>query len=126
MVKPTRIERPVRPAASQKLLDLKLGYALLCDRRVPLRCKVGAFVIGIAVLGILLSFEFPVEEILAMVIPFLGMVGDVGLDGVEAIIVPIGVACLLMPYVAPSAVVDQVRRERSPVVDDSEGPIIDV
>ena len=124
MVKATRIERPI--AAPRKLLDVKLGYALLCDRRVPLRCKAGALLIGVAVLAILLCLEFPIEEILAMALPFIGIVGDVGLDGVEAIIVPIAVTCLLMPFLAPAAIVDQVRRERSPVASGSDGPIIDV
>ena len=123
MAKPTRIERPIAPP--RPLLDVKLGYALLGDRRVPLYSKVAAFVIGITVLAILGLLEFPVEEIIAF-IPFLGILGDVAIDGVEAVVVPILLACLLMPYLAPSSVVNQVRRERSPGVNDSEGPIIDV
>jgi hypothetical protein len=125
MAKATRIQRENHPV-TRKLLDLKLGYLLLGDRRVPVRCKVAAFAIGLVGLALLGVVEFPVEEIMAMAIPFLGIAGDLAFDGVEAFVVPVLFACLLLPYLAPSSVVDRVRRERDPVVKASEGPIIDV
>lgn len=122
MTKATRIERERTP---RKLFDFKLGYALLGDRRVLLRYKVAAFAIGYAVVAILGFIEFPVEEMLA-VIPFIGILGDVALDGLEAIYVPILLACLMLPYLAPTTIVDQIRRGRAPVAGSAEGPIIDV
>jgi len=125
MPKATRIERECDPSTPRKLLDRQLGYALLCDRRVPLRFKVGAFAIGYVVVAVLGIIEFPFEEIIA-VIPFLGILGDVAVDGLEVLYVPYLLACLLLPYLAPSTVVDQIRRERDPDARSPEGPIIDV
>ena len=105
---------------------MKLGYALLADRRVLLRYKIADFAIGYAAVGVLACVEFPVEEIVA-VIPFLGLVGDLALDGLEAVYVPLLLACLMLPYLAPSVVVDQIRREREPgAAPSAGGPIIDI
>jgi hypothetical protein len=123
--KATRIEKDFHTRTPPKLLDVKLGQALLCDRRIPLRFKVGAFAVGYAGVAFLACVEFPFEEIIA-VIPFIGILGDVALDGLEAIYVPFLMACLILPHLAPVSLVEQVRRERNPVVQSSEGPIIDV
>ena len=121
MQKTTRIA----PGTPGKLFDFKLGYTLLFDRRVPLLYKITAFGIGYASVAILGFLEFPVEEIIALV-PFLGIVGDVAIDGLEAVYVPFLLACLMLPHLAPSTVVDVIRRERSPGASPAEGPIIDV
>lgn len=125
MSKATRIERESPGKIQRKIFDWKLGYALLGDRRVPLRYKVAAFAIGLAGLAILGLVEFPLEEIIALV-PFLGIIADVSLDGFEAVIVPILLTCLTLPYLVPSNIVDLIRRERSPGDRPPEGPIIDV
>jgi hypothetical protein len=39
--------------------------------------------------------------------------GDVVLDGVEAVFGPVLIATLLLPYLAPDAVVQQIRAERA-------------
>jgi hypothetical protein len=106
------------------LLDLKLGKALLRDRRVPLPCKMLAFALGIAVVAILEFIEFPLEEIIAM-IPFLGIFGDVAVDGLEMIFLPILLACFVLPHLAPSTIVDRIRREINGA-KPPEGPIIDI
>ena len=125
MAKATRIDREFYAGTPRKPVDIKLGYALLGDRRVPLRHKAVAFIIGYAAFALLACVEFPVEEIVALV-PFLGFLGDAALDGVEAIYVPILLACLMLPHLAPAAVVEQIRRERDPAVRTAEGPVIDV
>jgi len=123
--KATRIKNEVPSGIQRKWLDWKLGYALMGDRRVRVRYKVAAFAISIAAVAILAFLELPVEEIVAM-IPVLGIIGDLSLDGVEAVLVPILLACLMLPYLAPRRVVDQILRERSPAGRPKEGPIIDV
>ena len=120
------IEREVHHRAPWKALDLKLGYALLRDRRVPLHSKAAAFAIGFGALVLVTVLELPLEEIIAAVVPFVGVIGDMVLDGMEAIIGPFLVACLVLPYLAPSTVVAQIRRERAGVAGPAEGPIIDV
>jgi len=39
--------------------------------------------------------------------------GDIVIDGAEAVIIPVLVATVLMPYLAPSAIVQQLRAERA-------------
>jgi len=126
MPKATRIDREVPTTTPRRALDFKLGYHLLRDARVGLHYKVGAFAIGFAVFGILGLIEFPVEEIVA-VIPFLGILSDLAVDGLEAVYVPLILACLILPHMAPASVVDRIRREREPgAVPAAVGPIIDV
>ena len=126
MPETTRIEKVSPHKTSGNWVDLKLGYALLRDHRVPLRFKAAALAIGLATVAVLAVFELPVEGVIAAVLPLIGIAGDVVFDGFETFVVPILVACLLLPSMAPSKVVAQVRRERSPSVGPSEGPIIDV
>ena len=68
-------------------MNVQLGYALLRDRRVPLRPKLIALAIGAAVVGF--------TELL------------------EAIFGPVLIATLLLPYLAPDPVVQQIRAERA-------------
>ncbi|HWB59572.1 MAG TPA: hypothetical protein VG733_08770 [Chthoniobacteraceae bacterium] len=105
-------------------MDWKLGNALLRDRRVPLRYKAVALVFGIAAMAVLELIELPVEDIVALV-PFLGILGDLAVGGLEVIFVPLLVACLILPHLAPSFVVEQIRREINGGAPP-EGPIIDV
>ena len=125
MQKATRIEKEFHTVSAPKLFDLKLGYALLRDRRVALRYKIAALALGYAGVAILACVEFPFEELIA-VIPFIGMLGDVALDGLEAIYVPFILASLILPYLAPAAIVDQIHREKYSTDLSNKGPIIDV
>lgn len=122
----TRIEREQPAGATPKLFDWKLGYALLGDRRVPFRSKAAAFAISVIVVAIVGILELPVEELVAVAIPFVGIVGDVTLDAIEIVVGPILGTCLLLPHLAPARIVEQVRHERGAVKRSSDGPIIDV
>jgi hypothetical protein len=42
-----------------------------------------------------------------------GAAGDIVIDGAEVVIIPVLVATVLMPYLAPSAIVQQLRAERA-------------
>ena len=66
-------------------MNMTLGYALLRDRRVPIRTKLIALGIGAA--------------------------GDLTLDGAEAVIGPVLIATLLLPHLAPADLVRQIRAE---------------
>src|SRR5579862_5039397 len=115
MARAIRMERVMPAGTQRKLLDFQLGYALLCDRRVPVRRKVVAFAIGAAIVAALGALELPLEEVMAFVLPILGAFVDIALDGAEAIFGPLMLAILLLPYLAPSEIVEQVLRERSGV-----------
>jgi hypothetical protein len=93
-------------------MDIALGYALLRDRRVSLRAKLLALGIGAAVVSGIELLQIPLEGVLAFLLPVVGVAGDVAIDGAEAILGPVLVATLLLPYLAPPALVRQIRAER--------------
>ena len=93
-------------------MNAPLGYALLRDRGVSLRPKLTALCMGLAVAGLIELLQIPVEGLLALVLPVVGAAGDVALDGAEAVVLPVLVATLLMPYLAPPDIVQQLRAER--------------
>jgi hypothetical protein len=92
-------------------MNMTLGYALLRDRRVPIRTKLIALGIGAASVGAIELLQLPVEGVFAALLPFIGAAGDLTLDGAEAIIGPILIATLLLPHLAPADLVRQVRTE---------------
>ncbi len=94
-------------------MNIQLGYALLRDRRVPIQPKLIALTIGIAAVGFIELLQIPLESVFAVILPVIGIAGDVALDGAEAVIGTTLVATLLMPYLAPSTIVEQIRAERA-------------
>jgi hypothetical protein len=94
-------------------MNAPLGYALLRDRRVSLRPKFMALGAGLLVLGLLEALQIPLESVLAFVLPGVGAAGDIALDGVEAVVVPVLVATLLMPYLAPPGIVQELRTQHA-------------
>jgi len=90
---------------------MTLGYALLRDRRVPIRTKLIALGIGAAGVGAFEVLQLPVEAVVAALLPLIGAAGDLTLDGAEAIIGPVLIAILLLPHLAPADLVRQVRAE---------------
>jgi hypothetical protein len=92
-------------------MNMTLGYALLRDRRVPIRSKLIALGIGAACVGAIELLELPIEGVLAAMLPFIGAAGDIALDGAEAVIGPIVIATLLLPLIAPADLVRQIRAE---------------
>jgi hypothetical protein len=94
-------------------MNAALGYALLRDRRVSLRPKLVALGVGLAAVGLIELLQLPFESVLALLLPAVGAAGDIAVDGVEAVVVPVLVATLLMPYLAPPSIVQQLRAERA-------------
>ncbi len=106
------------------ILDIKLGFALMRDRRIPLRSKIFSVLLGLAATGMVEFLELPVEGILTTLLPILGLAGDAVLDGAELVAGPFLLAHLLLPFVAPRQLVDQIRSERTAAPPPS--PIIEV
>jgi hypothetical protein len=94
-------------------MNIQLGYALLRDPRVSLRPKLIALAIGAAGVGLIELLQIPLESAFALILPVAGIAGDVVLDGAEAVIGPVLVATLLLPYLAPATIVQQIRAERA-------------
>ena len=92
-------------------MNMTLGYTLLRDRRVPIRTKLIALGIGAAGVGAIELLQLPIEGVVAALLPFIGAAGDLALDGAEAIIGPVLIATLVLPHIAPPALVRQIRAE---------------
>jgi hypothetical protein len=92
-------------------MNMTLGYALLRDRRVPIRTKLIALGIGAAGVGAIELMQLPLEGVFAALLPLVGAAGDLTLDGAEAVIGPILIATLVLPHLVPGDLVRQVRAE---------------
>ena len=92
-------------------MNMKLGYALLRDRRVPIRIKLIALGIGAAGIGAIELLQLPIEGVFAAVLPFIAAAGDLTLDGAEAVIGPLLIATFLLPYLTLADLVRQIRTE---------------
>ena len=99
-----------------KPLDFKLGVSLFRDRRVAVPYKMAALAIGFIGVILLNAVELPVETLLAMAVPVLGLGFDFALNGLEWIAGPLLMAAFALPHIAPKPLVQTVREER-------DGPI---
>jgi hypothetical protein len=94
-------------------LDFRLGVALFKDRRVPVPHKMMALALGVIVILALNAMELPLETLVAFLLPIVGAGIDLAFNGVENIVGPLLLAALLLPHVAPKALVQRIRAERS-------------
>ena len=78
-------------------MNIRLGYRLLRDHRVPIRAKLMALGIGAACIGALELLQLPLEAVLAAILPLIGITGDIAFDGAEAVVGPVIIATMLLP-----------------------------
>jgi len=90
-------------------MNIRLGYRLLRDHRVPIRTKLMALGIGAACIGALELLQLPL--VLAGILPLIGITGDIAFDGAEAVVGPVIIATMLLPYLVPPPLVRQIRAE---------------
>jgi hypothetical protein len=121
-------ERALHKAVSRGAnnpLDVKFGVALLRERRIPFKSKLLAFGMGVGVLALLLAFQVPVEAVATFLAPIL-LPLDFAIDGFEIVALPILFMSLLLAYVAPRDIVQEIRDERMAFCNGDNGPVIDV
>ena len=63
------------------------------------------------VIGALELLQLPLEAVLAGILPLIGITGDIAFDGAEAVVGPVIIATMLLPYLVPSPLVRQIRAE---------------
>jgi hypothetical protein len=90
-------------------LNFRLGFARLRDRRVSVLTKLAAVASGITLTAILVAIEFPLETILAILIPFIGPVLDIAFDGFEIFVLPLLFTALIIRWLAPKAIVTSLQ-----------------
>jgi hypothetical protein len=116
-------------AGRGRALDLGFGFALLRDRRIALGTKLLALSLGASLMLLIVALELPMESVWAMLLPFFGLGLDGVMDGMEMLIGPILFAALLLPFLAPKALVQQLHEERQGWTTPAamgDGPVIDV
>ncbi|MDR3688407.1 MAG: hypothetical protein P4L46_03440 [Fimbriimonas sp.] len=91
-------------------LDMKLGFALMRDRRVSMLAKLASLASGVVLTAILVAIEVPLESIVGALLPFVGVALDFAIDGIEFLIFPLIVSAIVIRWMAPKAVVDSLRR----------------
>ena len=102
------------------MFDIRLGFALLRDRRVSLGTKLLALASGAGLTALLVSLELPLDSIVAAMLPIVGFAIDLAVDGLEVLICPVLAAVLLLPMLAAKPLVEQIRGERGGQVIDVE------
>ena len=53
----------------------------------------------------------PCRHVLAAILPLIGITGDIAFDGAEAVVGPVIIATMLLPYLVPPPLVRQIRAE---------------
>jgi hypothetical protein len=105
------------------LLDFKLGVSLMRDGRVPVPTKLLALGIGVAATFLLEAFEMPLEALVAMVLPGVGLAANFAMDGLESVICPLLFGALALPHIAPKPVAAEARAVRRGVSEPQPSPI---
>lgn len=105
------------------ILDVKLGFTLLRDRRVPIATKLLALMLGVAAVFALSALELPVELLIAALLNVPGVGLDFVIEGLEIIAGPILFGSLFLLRLAPQAVVQQLRDERYGLASAAAPPV---
>lgn len=97
-------------------LDLRFGLHLLVrDRNIPVPHKMAALGLG-GVLTLLLNIlEIPLESLLVVLLPVIGLGTEILWNGLELIVCPVLFAALVLPHLAPRPLVEAARASQSPV-----------
>jgi hypothetical protein len=67
------------------------------DKQVPVHVKFLAFTLASCVTILLLAFEVPLESVLALAMPVLGVPFDFVVDGMEVVALPMLLTLALLP-----------------------------
>lgn len=97
--------------ASGGAIDPKFGFRLLRDSRVPIKTKMLALGLGLCAVFVLEILELPLQAVLMLLLPLVGLAADFAIDGVEMLAGPLLVASLTLPWLAPRDVVEEIRAE---------------
>ena len=94
--------------AVRRRIDIRLGFALLRDNRIPLVKKLLALLLGVIGMFLIQVLEIPIEVLTVILGSPFGLE-----DGIEAFIWPVVLASAILPYLTPMELVDQLRGERA-------------
>lgn len=87
-----------RKAHKSGFLDIRQGFQLFRSREVSAIQKLGALGIGGFLTALLMLFEVPLESIVGVLLPFLGVALDMAIDGAEVILLPMLIGAAVLPH----------------------------
>lgn len=93
-------------------LDVRFGLALLRDRRIPIFSKLLSLILGAGGVALLIALQLPLQALVALFIPILGLPFDIALNGLEATLGTLILSGLFLPALAPKPLVARLRAER--------------
>jgi hypothetical protein len=77
------------------------------DRRVSGWTKLAALALGAAITAILVAIEVPLETLVGLLVPFLGVAVDIAFDGLELLVFPALLSLLFVRLLAPKALIEE-------------------
>lgn len=107
------LQRAATQGGVQKAFDWRLGLHLMRDGRVPSKSKMQAILLGVLALIALEVLELPIQAAMWAFLPLIGFAADAAIDGIEFLAVPFLIATISLPFLAPRAIVDGIRQNRS-------------
>ena len=117
------LQRAVSSGGLQKAFDWRLGLRLMRDGRVPARSKFQAIALGVLALIALEIVELPIQAALWAFLPIIGFAADAAIDGIELLAVPFLVSTIVLPFLTPRAIIDQIQGKLPNV--DEQGRVYD-
>jgi len=87
--------------------DLRCGFALMLDRRIPNRDKLVTLALAVGITACALAFEIPVEAMIILFFAKSGFIGVMVFDGVEAVAGPAILSCLFLPFLGATTVISK-------------------
>jgi len=82
-------------------LNLGQGRRMFMDRSIPVRPKAAAIAIGSIVTAFLVAMEVPLETVTGLLLPFVGELLDIMVDGIEVLVLPMLIASAVLPHLVP-------------------------
>ena len=120
------LHKAMNTRAGRSPLDIKFGFALLRDKRVPFKSKLMSLAFGVGMLALLLLLQIPLEAIATFLAPVL-LPLDFLIDGLELVALPVLFTAISVAHIAPRATVDALYSERLDAQPLSNmGNVIDV
>lgn len=80
-------------------LDVKYGFSLFKDPRVPVGLKAAAIGIAFVIFFVIQALELPLEALIGLLLPIVGVEFDFLFSGVEFVLLPGILACLILPQI---------------------------
>jgi hypothetical protein len=91
----------------RKHFDIRLGWTLLRDKRVPIVKKLLALGLGGLLMLVVVGLEIPLELLAAVFALPIAI-----FDGLEALILPVAFGCALLPRLTPAPILKDILDKR--------------